>query len=314
MHGHFSTRSNNSPKKPAGQEHSGADVAAGHVFCHSCESMRELDDGTVALTVTSPPYWNAINYQTHARNRRENYRDGSNIGGYTDYRSYLAWLQRICVGEVWRVTKPGGFATIVVATVLVDGRQYSIPSDLLTRLMDGGWEFRDKITWNKCCAGVKRARVAIQHPYPGYYYPNLMSEEILVLRKPGAPIYSTKSNEQKQAAQFAIDEVFTRDTANNIWNIAPVPPGHLGHPCPFPEEIPYRLIRLFSYPDDLILDCFAGAGQTWKVARALKRRFVGYEIVPEYAALAKRRSTEPLHLRDNQLVAKYEKIALGVVA
>lgn len=284
------------------------------IHCKSCDSMRELADGVVALTVTSPPYWNAVDYKLHAQDPSCNYRERTYSGGYSDYYSYLAWLQRIFVGEVWRVTKPGGFATIVVGTVLVDGRQYSIPSDLLTRLMDGGWEFRDKIIWNKCCAGVKRARVAIQHPYPGYFYPNLMTEEILVLRKPGAPIYSTKSNEQKQAARFAIDEVFTRDTANNTWNIAPVPPGHLGHPCPFPEEIPYRLIQLYSYPDDLILDCFAGSGQTGKVARALNRRFVGYEIVPEYATLAERRSTEPLHLRDNQLVARFEKITLGEIA
>jgi len=284
------------------------------IHCKSCESMREIDDGAVALTVTSPPYWNAINYETHARNQSENYRDGSNMGGYADYRSYLAWLQRIFLGEVWRVTQPGGFVAIVVGTVLDTGRQYPIPSDLTSRLMDGGWEFRDKIIWHKTTAGVKRARVAIQHPYPGYYYPNLMTEDILVFGKPGPPVYGSKSNEEKQAAQFPINDVFKRDIANNIWHIAPVPPKHLGHPCPFPEEIPYHLIQYYSYPADLILDCFTGTGQTCKVARALNRRFVGYEIVPEYAALAERRSTEPLHLRENQLVAKFEKIPWGEAA
>lgn len=176
------------------------------------------------------------------------------------------------------------------------------------------WEFRDKIIWNKCCAGVRRAGLAIQHPFPEYYFPNIMTEDILVLRKPGSTIYDTKSDEKKRAAKFAIDKIFIRDTANNIWHIAPVPPGHLAHPCPLPEESPYRLIQQYSFPGDLILDPFCGSGQTCKVARVLNRCFVGYEIVPEYATLAERCSTEPLHLREKQLVAKFEKIALREVA
>lgn len=229
-----------------------------------------------------------------------------------DQRRYLSWMQRIFIGEVWRVTKPGGFCAIVVGTVLDDGRQYPIPSDLTTRLMDGGWEFRDKITWHKCCAGVKRAGVAIQHPYPDCYYPNLMTEEILILRKPGEPIRNSRTIAEKQAARFPVDELFVRDTANNIWNIAPVPPGYLNHPCPFPEEIPYRLIPLYCYPNDLVLDPFCGSGQTIKVANALGRRWVGYDIVTEYVELARRRVTEPLHLRKMQLVTRFDKVPLGV--
>ena len=98
------------------------------------------------------------------------------------------------------------------------------------------------------------------------------------------------------------------DTANNIWHIAPVPPDHLDHPCPFPEEIPHRLISAYSYPGDLVLDPFAGSGQTTKVARCLGRRCAGYEVIAKYAELARRRLSEPLRIRPQQLVARFEKV------
>ncbi len=65
------------------------------------------------------------------------------------------------------------------------------------------------------------------------------------------------------------------DIANNVWHIAPVPPDVIDHPCPFPEEIPDRLIQLYSYADDVVLDPFAGSGQTLKVAKQLKRQVRG---------------------------------------
>ncbi len=91
--------------------------------------------------------------------------------------------------EVLRVTKPGGFCAIVIGTVLLNGRHYPVPFDLIARLSRSGWEFHQDIVWHKCTAGVKRAGVTIQKPYPGYYYPNIMTEYILIFRKPGDPIY-----------------------------------------------------------------------------------------------------------------------------
>jgi site-specific DNA-methyltransferase (adenine-specific) len=89
-----------------------------------------------------------------------------------------------------------------------------------------------------------------------------------------------------------------------------VPPDHIDHPCPYPEEIPQRLIMLYSYPDELILDPFAGSGQTLKVARALGRRYVGYELITKYVALSQKRIEEPLALRPQQLIAVFEKVGL----
>lgn len=155
---------------------------------------------------------------------------------------------------------------------------------------------------------MKRAGVAIQKPYPGYYYPNIMNEYILVFRKPGPKIYQGRNAQEKSAAQYPIDRLFKMDVANNIWHIAPIPPNFIEHPAPFPEEIPYRIITMYSYPGDLVLDPFVGSGQTTKVAYHLGRSFVGYDVVPKYVDLATSRLDEPLALRPEQLIAVFEKI------
>jgi site-specific DNA-methyltransferase (adenine-specific) len=274
----------------------------------SCEDLSALDDDSIALTVTSPPYWNAIDYDVHSeRGEKAWYRTRKYAEGYQDYGEYLDWLEHIFSGVLGK-TRPGGYSAIVIGTVLLEGRHHPVPMDLASRLTASGWEFHQDIVWHKCTAGVKRAGVFIQKPYPGYYYPNIMTEYILVFRKPGSPVYQGRSDAEKFRAEVAIDDVFTRDVANNIWHIAPVPPGHLDHPCPFPEEIPYRLIQLYSYPDDVVLDPFAGSGQTLKVARHLARRFVGYETSKAYVQVARGRIREDLSIRPEQLVAKFDKV------
>jgi DNA modification methylase len=277
----------------------------------SCEDLRAVDDGSVALTVTSPPYWNAIDYDVHSRNGAGAwYRSRKYAEGYQDYAEYLDWVERI-FSQVERKTRRGGFCAVVVGTVLLDGRHHPVPMDVVSRLTQSGWEFHQDIVWHKCTAGVKRAGVFIQKPYPGYYYPNIMTEYILVFRRPGQMLYAKRSPGEKSGAEVPIDDLFTRDIANNVWHIAPVPPGHLEHPCPFPEEIPFRLIRLYSYPGDVVLDPFAGSGQTLKIANHLGRRFVGYETSERYVEYAKRRIGEPLAVRPEQLVARFEKVRSG---
>ncbi len=277
------------------------------IFAHSSEKMLELKDNSVALTVTSPPYWNAIDYDIHASDKTKHYRTRSYSNGFSEYEEYLNWLEGIFT-EVFRVTKPGGFSSIVIGTVLHDGKHYPVPFDTMNRMMKIGWEFHQDIIWHKCTAGVKRAGVTIQKPYPGYYYPNIMTEYILVFRKPGNPIYKGVSQEEKDSSAYPINRLFTMDVANNIWHIAPVPPDYLDHPCPFPEEIPYRLITMYSYKGDLILDPFAGSGQTLKVAKRLGRKYVGYEIIQRYVTLSEKRLREPLSIREYQLVATFEKV------
>jgi len=271
--------------------------------------MPELPDGCVSLTVTSPPYWNSIDYDRHATDSTQWYRTRQYRQGFDSYAQYLDLMQRIFI-EVLRVTRPGGFCCVVVGTVLIRGKHIPVPFDFVGRLCGAGWEFHQDIIWHKCTAGVKRAGVTIQKPYPGYYYPNIMTEYILVFRKKGERINRGRSSTQRKRARIPINALFTNDIANNVWHIAPVPPGHLDHPCPFPEEIPARLITLYSYPEDLVLDPFCGSGQTLKVAHHLGRRYVGYDIVEKYVQYAAARVREPLCLRPEQLIARFDKIPI----
>lgn len=296
------------------------------IFCKSCENMSELPENSVALTVTSPPYWNAIDYDRHVENAQQDYRTRNYSIGYQGYSDYLSWFKNIS-DEILRVTEPGGFMAIVIGTVLLERKHYPVPFDVVSLLAgkddryrlgcgkpskagESCWEFHQDIIWHKVTGGVKRAGVFVQHPYPGYFYPNIMTEYILVFRKPGPPIYKSRQGAEKQGARVNTQRLFTNEVANSIWHIAPVPPGHLKHPCPFPEEIPYRLIQLYSYPGDLVLDPFCGSGQTLKVARHLGRCFTGYDINRKYVELASARLHEPLAIRQEQLTAVFEKIPL----
>lgn len=277
------------------------------VYCKSSECMEELPDDSVTLTVTSPPYWNAIDYDRHTQDKSQDYRTRAYSIGYEDYEQYLDWYLRISK-EIFRVTRPGGLYATVVGTVLMNKRHYPLPFDVVARLTRKRWEFHQDIVWHKVTGGVKRAGVFLQQPYPGYFYPNIMTEYILVFKKPGPALYAGKTASQKANAEVSTQRLFTNEIANTVWHIPPVPPSHLEHPCPFPEEIPDRLIRLYSYPGDLVLDPFCGSGQTLKAAHNRGRRFVGYDINPRYAELSASRISEPSALRKQQIVATFEKI------
>jgi site-specific DNA-methyltransferase (adenine-specific) len=273
----------------------------------SAETMDALPDGVVDLTVTSPPYWNAIDYQSHTANPTQNYRTRRAEHTYDAYLDFL----RHCFTEVFRVHRPGSFVAAIIGTILQNGAHIPLPHHFV-RVMEGiGFEFHEEIVWHKCTAGVRRAGTFIQHPFPGYYHPNIMTEHILVFRKPGEPIFRGRSSQRKEQDRVPIDSLFTHDIANNIWNIAPVPPNTVNHPCPFPEEIPDRLIKLFSYSGDLVLDPFVGSGTTIKVAKQLGRHFVGYDIEPKYVHLAEKRLGEKSGIRESQLILDFKKIAPG---
>lgn len=186
-------------------------------YCKSCENMSELPDASIDLVVTSPPYWNAIDYDQHVSDPSGWYRTRQGA----DYRAYLEQME-VCFREVSRVLKAGCFCAVVIGTVLMEGRHYPVRHHFTCMMTDTlGYEFHDEIIWHKVTGGVKRAGVTIQNPYPGYYYPNIMTESILIFRKPGPPVYKRSDRE---SSRIAIDNLFKLELANNVWHIAPVPP------------------------------------------------------------------------------------------
>ena len=242
--------------------------------------------GEVRLVVTSPPYHNAIAYDSHVVDATANYRTRQTI----DYaRDYLPMLD-----AVWEACRtmlaPGGYLAINVGTVLLDGYHFPLPQDIQARLLlhdPGRWVFVRNILWNKVTAGVRRAGTAIKYGLPGYWYPNIMTEHIIVLRKPG-PVRTIASD---APAEWWLP----------VWDLAPVPPRQVPHPAPFPEDLPHRLIRMLTLPGEVVFDPFLGAGSTAKAAFDLGRVPAGTDIIAGYVAIAQRRLSEAPLVRPQQL-------------
>ena len=263
------------------------------------KDLSKIGGPKVALTVTSPPYHNAINYHEHQTS--DNWYRGT---GGSSIDSWLDEMKKV-FSEVFKVTKPGGYCCIVIGNEIIEEKnKLPLPALLLVNLTskDVGWKFFEEIIWNKVTGGKKRFRVTIQHPYPTYYYPNIMHEQIIILRKP--PFLNKKNKKSK----LKINDLMKKEIANSVWHIAPVPPSYRRfHPAAFPEEIPYRLIQLYSNEGDLVLDPFVGSGQTTKMARFLNRKYVGIDKSPKYVRIAKKRTVEPPALREMQLVPYWKK-------
>src|SRR5262245_20327292 len=122
--------------------------------------MTQLADESVDLTVTSPPYSNAIDYASHVSDPAADYRPRQAL----DYEGYLSFLDR-CFSETLRATRPGGFCAVVIGTVLNNGVHTPLPFHLACRMERLGWEFHQDIIWSKVTGGVKRAGSSIQHPF-----------------------------------------------------------------------------------------------------------------------------------------------------
>lgn len=237
--------------------------------CKSSDVMAEVESDGVGLVVTSPPYLNAIQYDAHLNGCR--YDSKNSVGSVESYFDSMRPVFREC----FRVLKPGAYVAVVVASCGDSKFRVPLPSLYNLQLLDLGFEFQDEIIWHKCTGGVKRFGVTIQHPRPRTYYPNIMHEMILIHRKPGPKIPTT--------TVYEITDLDKCEIANSVWHIAPVPPNaNAGHPCPFPLEIPWRLVKWLSEPGDIVLDPFAGIGTTGVAAVRQGRRAVCYEMLQDY--------------------------------
>jgi DNA modification methylase len=239
-------------------------------------TSREVADGEVSLIVTSPPYFNApFDYP----------------GLFPNYDDYLE-LIRSFAAQSRRVLGRGRICAVVTDDMLVKegngsrGRKYPLVADTTRIFLEEGLLYRDKITWVKPAGYTRisrRSGVVLQHPYPMYFYPDNIQESILLFQN-GEFDYSHLKDAPKDVLESSkIDTVRLNDEGWNltVWNITNVlpTPGRIEEGiAAFPEEIPRRLIKLFTMVGETVLDPFLGSGTTLKVARELGRKGIGYEI------------------------------------
>jgi modification methylase len=231
------------------------------LFCKSSEVMDELPDNCIHLMVTSPPY---------------------NVGKEYDQDlqldEYLGFLQRVWA-ETYRVLVPGGRACINVANV---GRKPYLPfhAFIIQQMLALGYLMRGEIIWNKAASASSSTAWGSWRAATNPVLRDV-HEYILVFSK-GAFARKTDKPSTIQRDEFL---EFTK----SVWTFPAVSARKVGHPAPFPEDLPYRLVQLYTFQGDVVLDPFAGSGTTCLVAAANARQFVGYDTNPKYLALARQR-------------------------
>ena len=239
-----------------------------------------LDDESVHLVVTSPPYWNL---------KRYNETPGQ-MGHIQDYETFLRELEKVW-RHVFRVLVPGGRLVCVVGDVCVARRDFGrhlvfpLHADICVICRRIGFDNLNPIIWHKIANAsyeVANGSKFLGKPYePNAIIKNDM-EFILMQRKPGG--YRKPSDAQRDASRISKDE-FDR-WFQQIWNIPGASTKH--HPAPFPLELATRLVRMFSFAGDTVLDPFCGSGTTMIAAFKTGRNSVGLEIDPDYCRMAAR--------------------------
>jgi DNA modification methylase len=266
--------------------------------------MPHLADSSIDLIVTSPPYWvdPGDTYLGPALLAAQ--------GGGTPqtYPDFLGSLRR-CFAECHRVLKPGRFCAVNVAPTLVQGRLCPLPFHLVGLLEEVGLVLHQDLVWRRWRGWDKRAGHLVRRPYPGYFFPNRVLEYVLIFAKPGGtPMYLNRTQRERERSRIPTQgELFTHEIANNLWNILPVPPKTSAHPCPFPEELAHRLVTLYSYAGETVLDPFLGSGTTAKVAKLTGRGYVGYEPNLVFLQLARERLRETV-LHRQRRVCRFETL------
>lgn len=238
--------------------------------------MKEVEDGSIHLVVTSPPYFNApFDYPDL----------------FESYESYLEKMRKVA-RELKRAVAEGRIVCIVCDDTLIKGKKYPVVADLTKIYIEEGFIYRDKIIWIKPEGYIRisrRSGVILQHPYPMYFYPDNIQETILIFQN-GEFEYKSILKEIKESSKIDLREYQEKKWYLTTWNIVNVLPfkNRLENGiAAFPDEIPYRLIKLFSYVGETVLDPFMGSGTTNKVAAMLKRNSVGYEIDLELCEIVK---------------------------
>jgi len=233
----------------------------------NCMEMSELSNESIHLIVTSPPYYNApFDYD----------------GLFANYDQYLGVLNHFAK-ESFRVLYDGRIVALNIDDMLVNGTKYPIVADAIKIFQHAGFRYRDRIIWKKPDGYLrisKRSGVILQNPFPMYFYPDNLLESIVIFQK-GKFDYRSISKEIRELSKIDKKEFQDNNWHKTLWEMTNVLPGSTLEKgvAAFPEQLPYRLIKLYSYVGETVLDPFLGSGTTMKVARLLKRNSVGIEII-----------------------------------
>jgi len=253
----------NAVEIPPLSENSPASENINRIFCSSAERMAELPDRSVHLMVTSPPY-----------------NVGKDYDADLSLQDYLAFLQRVWC-EVLRTLAPGGRACINIANL---GRKPYIPlhAFVIRDMLALGFQMRGEIIWDKAASAAASTawgswRSAANPTLRDVHEYILVFSKDTFRRQPPTPSANTISRDE-----------FLEYT-KSVWTFPAESARKVGHPAPYPVELPFRLIQLYSFANDLVLDPFMGSGQTALAALKAGRRYVGYEVDPGYVELALRR-------------------------
>jgi len=237
--------------------------AVNAIFCRSAENMADLPDSCVHLMVTSPPY-----------NVGKDYDEDFTL------EEYLAFLKRVW-REVERVLVPGGRACINVANL---GRKPYIPlhAYIIRDMVDLGFLMRGEIIWDK---GASAAASTAWGSWRSPANPTLRDVHEYIL------VFSKGKFSRKKAAEreSTISREEFLEFTKSVWTFPAESAKKVGHPAPFPVELPYRLLQLYTYAGEVVLDPFMGSGQTALAALKAGRLFVGYDTDDDYVRLADRR-------------------------
>ena len=239
-----------------------------------------VDDESVHLVVTSPPYWNLKRYNENP----------DQLGHIQDYEAFIGELEKVW-RHVLRILVPGGRLVCVVGDVCVARRNFGrhlvfpLHADICVTCRRLGFDNLNPIVWHKIANAsyeVSNGSKFLGKPYePNAIIKNDM-EFILMQRKPGG--YRQPSGEQRDASRISKEEFGL--WFQQIWNIPGASTKH--HPAPFPLELAMRLVRMFSFTGDTVLDPFCGSGTTMVAALRTGRNSIGVEIDPEYCRMAAR--------------------------
>lgn len=229
------------------------------------ETLKLLPGDSIHLAITSPPYNLDKPYINH--------------NDFMDYNEYLAWM-----GKIWQETKRvlvnGGRLCINIGENKRQNITYPTYSAFIQQCVDLKMLYRGTLIWNKHsaakhCAWGSWKSCSNPHIVPRHEYIIIFSKEQWKLE--GSPINCDIDSDEFMK--------YTR----SIWEFAPESRKKIGHPAPFPEELPYRLIKFYSYKGNIVLDMFAGSGTTGLVAKKLHRNFILIDNSIEYCRLAVKR-------------------------